>query len=108
MCPSILSEPAVKALLGFIALKRSPRRAPVETHFEEQKPNLRIMPPTQTSNSGANVSWGLRDFLNPFLYCMKSQNSFFSTLLKHLLGKGNHDVSDVTGEFFKRQVSGLL
>lgn len=38
MCPSILSEFAVKALLGFIALKQSPKRAPVKTHFEEQKP----------------------------------------------------------------------
>lgn len=68
MCPSILSEPAVKALLGFIPLKRSPKRAPVKMHFEEQKPNLRVMPPTQPSNSGANVSWGVRNFLNPFLY----------------------------------------
>lgn len=58
MCPSILSEPAVKALLGFIPLKRSPKRAPVKMHFEEQKPNLRVMPPTQASNSGANVSGG--------------------------------------------------
>lgn len=37
MCPSILSEVAVKALLGFIALKWSPRRAPLKTYFGEQK-----------------------------------------------------------------------
>lgn len=77
MCPSILSEPAVKAFLGFIALKRSPKRVPVKTHFEEQKPNLRAMPPTQTSNSGANVSWGFRNFLNPFL-CVRKVRILFS------------------------------
>lgn len=91
MCPSILSGPAVKALLGFIALKRSPKRAPVKTHFKEQNLTLRVMPPTQASNSGANVSWGIKNFLNPFLNEKKVRILFFNTLLRHLLGKGNNN-----------------
>lgn len=62
------------------------------------------MPPTQASNSGANVSWGLRSFLNPLLNVRKVRILFSTPFLNIYWEKEItiNNVSDLTGEFFKR------
>lgn len=68
------------------------------------------MPPTQASNTGSHVSWGPRNFLNPFLYVRKVRILFSAPFLNIYWEKeiATNDVSDAIGECFKRQVSGLL
>lgn len=68
------------------------------------------MPPTQASNSGANVSCGVRNFFNPFLYVKKVRILFSAPFLNMYWEEEvtTNNVSGVIGEFFKKQVRGFL